>query len=139
MIPPKSHQNSDYIVLSTCRVELVKDCYVHIKFFDNIEVDIDDAKELVDEVLRLTKGCQFVILADARDIFSSITHEARKYIAEHVELNKYNTAQAILANNTPIRLLVNFYLSFYDRTNPGKIFRDEKNADKWLNNYYKDI
>jgi len=103
-----------------------------VKFKDGVEVDIEELKRLVNVSLELVAGTPFYLLIDARNILSSIDHEARDYFSKHKEYNDLNIAQAIVVNNTPIRLLANFYLRFYKHQNPVKIFNSIENAESWL-------
>lgn len=103
-----------------------------VKFKDNVEVGIGEAIELVDVSLELVAGKSFYLLVDARDIFSSMDHESRKYIAGHEEYNRLNIAQAIIVNNMHIRLIANFYFKFYGHVNPVKVFTDIDEGKRWL-------
>lgn len=102
------------------------------KFKDNIDVDIKEAKELIEVSLEIVQNERFYLLVDARDIYSSMDHEARKYISEHKEYNRLNIAQAIVVNNMPIRLIASAYYRFYPHANPVKVFSKMEEAKKWL-------
>lgn len=103
-----------------------------VKFKDGVEVDLNEMNELIIHSLDLVQGSIFFLLVDARDILSDLDHEARNYFASHELYNKQNIAQAIVVNNTPIRLLANFYLKFYHHQNPVKIFNKIDLAEEWL-------
>jgi|GEM_PF-2693190 len=103
-----------------------------VKFKDNVDVNIAEAKELVKVSLEMVGETPFYLLVDARDIYSSMDHEARKYISEHKEYNRLNIAQAIVVNNMPIRLIASAYYKFYPHANPVKIFSKMDEAKKWL-------
>ena len=118
--------------LYSATLSLDNEMVLLIKFKDEVEVDIEEAKNIVDASLKMVSGEPFYLLADARDIHSSMDHDSRKYIAEHKEFNRLNIAQSILVNNMHIRLIANFYFKFYGHINPVKIFTDFKQGKKWL-------
>lgn len=103
-----------------------------VTFKDKVDVDVAEMERLVDVSLNLIGGKPFYLLVDARDIYSSMDHESRKYIAEHERYNQLNIAQAIVVNNMPIRLLASAYFKLYRHVNPVRIFSDMKEARKWL-------
>ena len=65
----------------------------------------------------------------------SITHEAREYTSKHG--NDFFIASAVISNSLAIRLIVNFFNSFYNQKLPLKMFATEKAALKWLRSFRK--
>lgn len=118
--------------LYSATISLGADKVLLVKFKNNAEVEIEEAIKLVDASLEMINNNSFYLLVDARDIFGTIDHESRKYIAEHKRYNELNIAQAIVVNNMPIRLLASAYFRFYNHVNPVKIFRDIEEARDWL-------
>lgn len=103
-----------------------------VKFKDGVDVDVEEMKELVSVSLEMVDNKPFYLFVDARDILSSMDHEARKYISEHKHYNDLNIAQAIVVNNIPIRLLAGAYFKLYKHVNPIKIFNSVIDARQWL-------
>lgn len=103
-----------------------------VKFKNNVEVDINEMKILVEETIKIVEDQKFYLLVDARDVLSSMDHNARKYFAEHTEYNHLNIAQAIVTNNMPVRLLAMAYYKLYPHQNPVKVFADIETAKEWL-------
>ncbi|PCJ01154.1 MAG: hypothetical protein COB15_01585 [Flavobacteriales bacterium] len=112
-----------------------------IKYKNNVEVGLSEAVEIVDEALKLVSGNKFLLLTDARDIFSSMDSEARKYITSHDEVNDLVIAHAITVNGMGIRLLAQFFLNLNKkRSYPQKIFSDIEKASGWLlKQYYFEV
>ena len=103
-----------------------------VEFKDGVEVDLDEMIKLVDVSLDMVNETPFYLLVDARNILSSITHDARHYITVHKEYGELNIAQAIIVNNMPIKILANFYIKFYKQPNPVKMFDDMEAGRDWL-------
>lgn len=103
-----------------------------VTFKDGVEVDIDEIIMLTDASLKIVDNKPFYLLVDARNILSSIDHPSRKYITEHKIYNELNIAQAIVANNMPIRIIANFYIKYYKHINPVKVFSRVEDAKEWL-------
>ena len=103
-----------------------------VEFKDGVEVDLDEMIKLVDVSLEIVNGKPFYLLVDARNILSSMTHDARHYITVHEEYGELNIAQAIIVNNMPIKILANFYIKFYKQPNPVKMFDDMAVGRDWL-------
>ncbi len=103
-----------------------------VKFKNGVNIEIDEMNVLIDESLKLVGTTPFLLLVDARDILSDIDHESRHFFVNHDEYNHLNIAQAIVVNNTPIKLLANFYLKFYSHKKPVKVFKSIDEAKKWL-------
>ena len=118
--------------LYSATIDIDEDRVLLVKFKDRVEVEIEEAVKLVDVSLEIVDNQSFYLLVDARDIFSSMDHESRKYISDHKRYNELNIAQAIVVNNMPIRLLASAYFRMYKHVNPIKIFTNITDARKWL-------
>lgn len=103
-----------------------------VTFKNNVEVDLEEMIKLVDVSLEMVKNTPFYLLVDARNILSTISHEAREYITKHEEYGRLNIAQAIIVNNMPIKILANFYMKFYKQPNPVRMFGDILEGRTWL-------
>ena len=113
-------------------IELDSESVLTVKFKNNVDVKLDEAKRLVDVSLEMVNGKMFYLLVDARDILSAMDHPSRKYIAEHKEYNRLNIAQAIVVNNMAIKLLAIAYYKLYPHDQPIRIFSDIEEARNWL-------
>tara|TARA_B100000809_G_scaffold160242_1_gene157617 strand:+ start:2277 stop:2657 length:381 start_codon:yes stop_codon:yes gene_type:complete len=119
------------IDLDSANISLDKDRVLLINFKDDADVGIEEAEEIMNSSSIMVGEKQFYVLINAKDIFVSVDHKSRKYMAEH-GIHKYNIAQAMVVNNMPVRIIANFYLNFYKHTYPMKVFTDIVKARKWL-------
>ncbi|MBL4592320.1 MAG: STAS/SEC14 domain-containing protein [Flavobacteriales bacterium] len=134
-----SYQKS--IELPKAFLHLKDEGFVLLTFKDNVVIEVEDAKEIDKTVIdELIYNQPFVVLIDARDITSSLTHEARDFFTNDELILKIRKAQAIVVNNLHTKLIANFYMKFHKPINPVKVFSDYDKAENWLkkirNKYY---
>ena len=103
-----------------------------VTFKDRVDVDLVEMIKLVDVSLEIVNNTPFYLIVDARNILSTINHEAREYITKHEVYSRLNIAQAIIVNNMPIKILANFYMKFYTQPSPVKMFSDFDEGRTWL-------
>lgn len=121
------------IELTKVFIHLQEKGLVILKFKDNIVLEKEDAKE-VDQVIfdKLVKGKPFVVIVDARDVNSSISHEAREFFSKDELVLEIRKAHALVVNNLHTKILANFYIKFHKPINPIKIFSDFDEAYDWV-------
>ena len=117
--------------LDSVHISLDKERVLSIVFKDGADVNIEETEKIMSNSSLIVGKEPFYVLVDAKDIFVSVDHNSRKYMAEH-EVNKFNIAQAMVVNNMPVRIIANFYLKFYKHSYPLKVFADIVEARKWL-------
>jgi len=105
---------------------------ITIKYKDNIEVGIEEAKLLIEKILCFVNKKRFSVLSDATDITSSMDASARRYIAEHDEVNGLVDAHAIVVNGLSVRIIAQFYIKLNKRKHPRKIFSNLNEAKDWI-------
>lgn len=107
--------------------------FLILKPFPGVELDLDEVKACFRAYDELGIGPHNKVLEiiDARD--GSMTHDARAYAAE-VGMN-YFIAAAIISDSLAVRLVVNFFNTFYKHTVPFKMFATEEAARKWLRTF----
>ncbi|MBI3509419.1 MAG: hypothetical protein HY064_02065 [Bacteroidetes bacterium] len=113
----------------TGTISLIGDIY-HFQINEGVEIELQDAIELVEIGTRLTKGLRVGALVDGRSGYTD-TNEARKYFAEKTAQQQF-LAVAVITRALPQRLLVNFYINVNQPNVPTKMFTDEESAMKWL-------
>jgi len=96
-------------------------------------IDLETAKVAVASRIAISNGVAYPILADARHV-SSITKEARDYFAS-TEGTGLMLASALLLDSVLNRFLGNFFLQINKPKIPLKLFTDENEALKWLEQY----
>lgn len=109
---------------------------LRLKIKPNSELYLDDVKEcfLIYEQL----GCKenkVLQLMDAK-VYFYMDDDAQKYAAEVGK--DFFIASAIVNNSIAIRLLVNFFNTFYQHGVPFKLFGDEEKALRWLRKFRND-
>ncbi len=125
-------KNKVYIKLTHAEIQhLGKHIYL-LKFDDNYEVELKDAKEVDKAFIDLLGNRRFSVVLDARNQYSSITNDARDFFANDPEILHLRKKIAIVVNNIHTKLLANFFVKFNKPQTPTKIFNDYDKALKWL-------
>ena len=96
-----------------------------------LEINIDVAKELVDNRLDFTKGQDHYLLVDFTNV-KLVTKEARDYMNDPKGGLKGLLAGAFLSNNLVTTLFINLYLRINQPTVPAKFFTKKAEAINWL-------
>ena len=106
-----------------------------LKPAEGAELDLDEVKICFEAYKSLGIGPHNKVLEliDARD--GSMTSEGRTYAAEVGK--DYFIAAAIISDSLAVRLVVNFFNTFYKNTVPFKMFANEEDARKWLRTFKK--
>ncbi|MBA4240500.1 MAG: hypothetical protein C0448_07235 [Sphingobacteriaceae bacterium] len=107
--------------------------FLILKPKEGVELDLDEVKACFEAYKSLGIGPHNKVLEiiDARD--GSMTTEARAFAAEVG--NDYFIAAAIISDSLAVRMVVNFYNSFYKQKVPFKMFSTEEAARKWLRTF----
>jgi hypothetical protein len=100
---------------------------------EGAEIDLEEVKRCFDIYRELgfagRKGLQ---LMDGRGHFS-VTTEARDYAAKYGK--DFFHASAVVSSSLPIRIVVNFFNSFYKNLVPFRMFGSEAEALAWLRKF----
>lgn len=109
--------------------------FLILKPLEGVEMDLTEVKACFEAYRSLGIGPHNKVLEliDARD--GSMTAEARNYAAEVGK--DYFIAAAIISDSLAVRLVVNFFNTFYSHTVPFKMFATEQAARKWLRAFRK--
>lgn len=114
-------------------VEL-KDGYVHILFKDLSVIGEEEAKIVADDIVELCDGVPHPFITNGLGITIRMNKEGRDLFATYRPLVKVRKGQAIIVNNTPSKLLANFYIKYHKPINPTKIFTKFDEALEWTKN-----
>ncbi len=120
------------IKLSFTTISIEAPNLVWVKLNVDAEIDLEKAETFITAALKLVENKPFYLLIDSRDIFMNIDHSAREYFATQKEYNDLNIAKALLVNNMPTTMILNFYKKFYSHKNPIEVFDDLDKAKEWL-------
>jgi hypothetical protein len=107
--------------------------FLVLKPLAGAELDLEEVEACFKAYDKLGIGPRNKVLEiiDAGD--SSMTPEARSYAAG-IGMN-YFIAVAIISNSLAVRIVVNFFNTFYKHTVPFKMFATEEAARKWLRTF----
>jgi hypothetical protein len=106
--------------------------YLYIRYVDLCVLNKEGAEEVADKVVEICDGIRYPILTNLLGITINVSSDAKIVFATYPPLVKVRKAQAILVDNTPSRLLANFFLKFHRPSNPSKVFDNIEIALNWF-------
>ena len=115
----------------TVSISLRENGIVFFKLKEDAIVDIEEAKEIYNITMALTKGEKYSSLVDARSTIS-LSKEAREWSGKP-ELHNNLIAQAIIVNSLANRIIANFIIKFNRAKAAMRLFSTEEKALEWLN------
>lgn len=104
---------------------------IFFKYAPRIEIDINKARELVNNRLEYTEGASVYVLIDFTNV-KSVTKEARDFMNSAEGGLKGVLGGAFLSNNVVATLFVNLYLKVSSPAIPAKFFTSKNDALLWL-------
>lgn len=104
--------------------------FLHIKYVEGATVDMPAIIRSKTENEQLLGTKKELVVCDARVAFT-VTPDAQKYALKEI-VNKSRIATAVVTNKSYVQVLVNFALRFTGMRSSVKMFRNEKDAVKWL-------
>lgn len=108
------------------------DDYLYVEFVDMCTIDVDAAKNMTKLTMALLKGKKYPFISSMLGITLNITKEARDYFANNEDINSIRSMQAILVNNTPSKLLANFFIKFHKPATKTRLFTNFDDALAWV-------
>ena len=114
-------------------LQLIEPKIIKLSVVDGIELEQQDAKDMIAEALEMSGGSEYTILFDATKS-GNISYEAREEFAK----SKKRIAVAIVTNSLANKLLGNFFINFHKPSSSARIFSDEKMAVDWLRELVKE-
>jgi len=99
------------------------------------EMDLEEAIECFSVYKKLGCDKKKVLQLIDLSIYVTITKEAREYVDTMGP--KFFITSAILSDSLPVRILVNFFVKFFQPKVPIKMFSTETEALEWLRNIAK--
>jgi hypothetical protein len=106
-----------------------------VKPIPNVDLDLEEVKLCFEiyESLGVGPNNKLLQIIDTRD--GSMSSDARAYAAEHIK--NYFIASAIISDSLAVRIIVNFFNTFYKPNVPFKMFSNEVEAREWLKTFKK--
>lgn len=100
---------------------------------EDADWDVKEIKEFTSVCEKLSNNKPYLLVTDAR-VNLSITSDARKAVASK-EVSPLLVANAVLVNNTAVRLVANFFARVNKPHFKYKVFNGEEEALTWLKQY----
>ena len=121
---------SEIIQTTGYHIFLRRDNILQLQMHDSFYVELDDAINILECIIKLSNGNKYPLLVIYADdnLFSS---ETRAHIAKHT-LTK---ADALVGKSLALRIIGNFYMKINKPIRPTRMFDDELSAIKWLNTF----
>ena len=114
---------------------LVEPGIVKFQLKENIEWNLEDAKETHAANLSLNKGEKFCMYMNTSRFFIP-TKEAQLFVASK-ECTDYRIGVAFITKNIGLRLFANLYIKFFKSKRPARLFSNEAEAFKWMRGLLK--
>lgn len=114
-----------------------EDEILFVKMKPNIDIGAHELTELFNLSNELSDFKKRFVIIDTRENFNSAS-EVRTLYTDDAFI-KYRYADAFIVNSLPMRLLVNFYISFNNPKIPSKMFNNEESALHWVNSLKKEL
>ena len=112
--------------------------YIYLRYKDLSMVHLEEAKINAEILIEMCNGKRYPIISDGLNIHARFSHKSRDFYSTYEPLLKIRSAQAFLINNTPNRLLANFYIKFHTPPNPIKVFTKLEDAEDWIKQFIVD-
>lgn len=127
---------SNKVRTDLCEIWIDNEGILNLRFLKEGEVDLKEVQACYDIYDELGVGPDNKILQviDASN-FAYLTTEARDFTAKMVK--DYFIASAAISKSAAVRLIVNFFNSFYKIPVPFKLFPDQESAREWLRSFQK--
>ena len=127
---------SEIIKTRTSEIWVDENDVLRVKVIEGAELTYEEVKKCFEiySELGCGKNGKALQIMDAR-ANCTMNKEGRDYAAK--VSSDFFIASAVITNNLPVKLIVNFFNSFYKTGVPLKIFSSEAKALEWLLKYRK--
>lgn len=112
------------------KVEPLGDSIIRVTPNDDVDLEIEDAKEMREMLVKLSGGKKYCVLLDATKRFN-VSSEARALIAGK-EYSSDRISAAFVITSFANMLIGNFFIKVNKPHSPTKIFSTEESAFEWL-------
>ncbi|MFN8116136.1 MAG: hypothetical protein U0W65_08485 [Bacteroidia bacterium] len=114
-----------------------EDDVLFVRMKEGVSLGQTEMEGLLNKAVELTAPNKYFAIIDTTAPYDS-TLEARNFYAES-DFSKYRYADAFIVNSLPMRLLVNFFITFNKPKIPSKMFNNEESALAWINSMKKEL
>jgi hypothetical protein len=112
-----------------------EDGILHCKLNPGIDVDLEDAKEIMNVSSLFRRGRSIPVLGDLSEV-RSISHESREYLSGE-EATSIASSLAIITGTPISKIIGNFLIGINKPPYPVKLFTSQEKAIKWLRTFVK--
>lgn len=114
-----------------------EDDILFVKMKEGVNLGQLEMEELLKQAVELTAPNKYFAIVDTTAPYDS-TPESRSFYAES-DYSKHRYADAFIVNSLPMRLLVNFFITFNKPKIQSKMFNNEESAYEWINTLKKEM
>lgn len=107
-----------------------EDDVLYVKMKEGVNLGQLEMEELLKQAVELTAPNKYFAIIDTTSPYDS-SLEARNFYAES-GYSKHRYADAFIVNSLPMRLLVNFFITFNKPKIPSKMFNNPDSAREWI-------
>lgn len=118
------------VLLDFATVSLKKDGIVRVEIMPEIQVSVDQVKQIAFTIKTIGNDKIFPVLI-LPGKYTIPDEHARKFLASNNSKNNA-LAEAYVVEALSQKLVANFYMKFHKPQRPTKIFESEKEALEWL-------
>ena len=116
---------------SFCKTWMDARGITHIEYFNDTDIDLTKAKELIALFVPKKDSPKLYILKDLRKI-RSVSTDAMEYLSSRA-ITRFILAEALIVNNLSSRLLANFFIKKYCSPEVDcEKFETEEEAINWI-------
>jgi hypothetical protein len=134
LFPMKEVNKEPEIVKGRVSLQWIgRDGLAYLIFEEDAEIELADAKEIVQNIASRHPDGKYPLLIDVRRI-RSISSDARDYFVG-ASAQKYRIAEALIVETTASWLFAGFYIRFHKPDNPAKLFENQEIAIQWLKTF----
>jgi len=108
---------------------------LYLAYFNEAEVDLKVIMDINEKGLGLVNNKPFFSVVNLRNVFGSISNEAKEFIANNEELNKLKLIEILIINNLAARILTKGYIRINKPKTKTVIVRDINDATELLAEY----
>jgi hypothetical protein len=123
--------NQNIINTENVRCDLLSDLIFYAFYKPHSLNDVPEMEIVFNEYNKVAGSEPLKVIVEFGKL-SSITKEARDYLEKH---KVKAICEAIVINNLAQRLIMSFYIKVKSHNHPSKVFKNKKNALKWVNSY----
>jgi hypothetical protein len=113
-----------------CSFTLDRRGFVHARLDDGATLELEDAREAIEETWRVAGECRRPVLVDMTRLKGE-SRAARLYFVSDEAVARYS-AVAILVSSPVSRVIGTFFLRLSEHKVPTRLFTSETEAMSWL-------